>query len=131
MAQQVEQQEPDRRPPARPDGDVIAERPWGRFRQFTSGQPVTVKLITVEPGHRLSLQKHDHRDEFWQILDTPMEVTVGDRSWTAQVGEQVWVPSGAVHRLGNSSDRPCRILEIAYGDFDEGDIERLDDDYTR
>lgn len=119
-------------PPLRVTGGAyVAERPWGQFQQFTSGQPVTVKLITVQPGHRLSLQRHGHREEFWQVLDTPMDVTVGDRSWVAQVGEQVWVPCGELHRLGNSSDRPCRVLEIAYGDFDECDIERLDDDYAR
>ena len=69
--------------------------------------------------------------ELWQILDVPMDITVDDREFTAQPGESVWVPHGSVHRLGNSADRPGRILEVAFGLFDEGDIERLQDDYTR
>ncbi|MFZ5871727.1 MAG: phosphomannose isomerase type II C-terminal cupin domain [Actinomycetota bacterium] len=109
----------------------VAERPWGRFQQFVENQRVTVKLITVEPGHRLSLQRHSHRDEMWQALDEPMSVTVGDRSWTLQPGEQLVVPAGELHRLGNDGTRPGRILEIAFGDFDESDIERLEDDYSR
>lgn len=109
----------------------VSQRPWGRFEQFTSNEPTTVKVVTVEPGHRLSLQTHEHRGEFWQVLDGPLDVTVDDESWSAQAGEKVWVPPGAVHRMGNSGDAPARVLEIGYGDFDEADIVRLDDDYRR
>lgn len=109
----------------------VTERPWGRFRQFVSNERVTVKTIIVEPGHRLSLQTHGHRAEMWHVLDGAVDVRVDDRSWTAGRGEMVWIPEGAVHRLGNSGDAPARLLEIAFGDFDEADITRLEDDYTR
>ena len=113
------------------DGIFTQQRPWGQFQQFVSNQRVTVKIITVEPGHRLSLQKHGHRGEFWQVLDVPIDITVDDEHWVAKPGEQVWVPCGATHRMGNSGDAPGRLLEIAFGDFDEADIVRLDDDYAR
>ncbi len=118
--------------PADPrDGIFTVHRPWGNFQQFVSNEPVTVKIITVDPGHRLSLQTHDHRGEFWQVLDVPIEVTVGDRTWTAAPGEAVWVPCHAVHRMANEGDQAGRLLEIAFGDFDEADIVRLQDDYAR
>jgi mannose-6-phosphate isomerase len=113
------------------EGIFTVERPWGQFQQFVSNETVTVKIITVEPGHRLSLQTHENRGEFWQVLDVPIEVTVADRTWEAQPGESVWVPQGAVHRMANKADRPGRLLEVAFGDFDEADIVRLEDDYTR
>ncbi len=109
----------------------VAERPWGTFTQFVSNEVVTVKTISVEAGHRLSLQRHEHRGEMWTMLDVPIVVTVGERTWTAQVGETVWVPRGAIHRIANSGDRPGRILEVGFGFFDEADIERLEDDYAR
>ncbi|PWJ56083.1 mannose-6-phosphate isomerase, type 2 [Quadrisphaera granulorum] len=109
----------------------VAERPWGQFQQFVLNQQCTVKIITVEPGHRLSLQKHEHRDELWQVLDVPLDVQVGERTWTAQVGEIVYSPAGSLHRLGNSGTETGRILEVAFGSFDECDIERLQDDYAR
>lgn len=109
----------------------VAERPWGRFQQFVSNETVTVKIITVQPGHRLSLQRHGHRGEMWQILDVPIDITVGDRSWRAEPGETVWVPHGTLHRMGNSGTAPGRLLEVAFGHFDEADIERLEDDYAR
>ena len=115
-----------------PTADIfVAERPWGEFQQFVSNEQVTVKIITVQPGHRLSLQKHDHRGEMWQVLDVPIDITVDDREWQAQAGETVWVPRGATHRMGNSGERPGRLLEVAFGFFDESDIERLSDDYAR
>ncbi|WP_040159439.1 phosphomannose isomerase type II C-terminal cupin domain [Mobilicoccus massiliensis] len=108
------------------------ERPWGRFENFATNQSVTVKVITVEPGSRLSLQKHAQRAEMWQVLDeAPLDITVDDRQWTAQQGELIWIPLGAVHRMGNSGSRPARILEVGFGHFDEDDIERLEDDYSR
>ncbi|WP_411283311.1 phosphomannose isomerase type II C-terminal cupin domain [Lapillicoccus sp.] len=116
---------------SRQEGTFRSDRPWGQFEQFTLNEQTTVKIITVQPGARLSLQRHEHRGEFWQVLDGPMDIQVDDRSWTAQCGEQIWVPQGSTHRMGNSTDQPARILEIAYGTFDEQDIERLEDDYAR
>jgi mannose-1-phosphate guanylyltransferase/mannose-6-phosphate isomerase len=110
---------------------VVETRPWGTFEQFVCNEQVTVKVITVEPGQRLSLQRHDHRGEMWQVLDGPIDITLDARTWTAPAGEKVWVPQGAVHRMGNSGDRSARVLEIAFGHFDEDDIHRLEDDYAR
>ena len=110
---------------------VVVERPWGSFEQFVRNEQVTVKIITVAPGHRLSLQKHDQRGEMWQVLDVPIDITVDERSWTALPGEKIWVPRGSTHRMGNSGDQPGRMLEVAFGHFDEDDIRRLEDDYAR
>ncbi|SOC56979.1 phosphomannose isomerase type II C-terminal cupin domain [Ornithinimicrobium cerasi] len=109
----------------------VTERPWGRFQQFASNEVVTVKTITVEPGQRLSLQTHGHRAEMWHVLDGEVDVQVGERTWVARTGEMVWVPEGSVHRLGNPGTEPARVLELAFGEFDEADITRLEDDYTR
>ena len=115
-----------------PTDDIfVAERPWGEFQQFVSNEQVTVKIITVQPGHRLSLPRHDHRGEMWQVLDVPIDVTVNDDTWSAQPGETGWVPRGAIHRMGNSGDQPGRLLEVGFGHFDESDIQRLEDDYVR
>lgn len=124
----VEYGETDRDPTA----DVFeVERPWGKFRQFVSNEVVTVKIITVEPGHRLSLQRHEHRGEMWQVLDVPIDITVDDREWVAHPGDTVWVPHSAIHRMGNSGTRAGRLLEVGFGYFDESDIERIEDDYAR
>src|SRR4051794_41893030 len=66
----------------------VSERPWGQFEQFVSNEMCTVKIITVQPGHRLSLQTHGQRDEMWQVLDVAIEVPVDDGPWGAQGGER-------------------------------------------
>lgn len=113
------------------DRHLFDERPWGRFDQYSHNERSTVKIITVEPGRRLSLQRHAQRSEYWVIVDGPVDVTVDDATWAAETGERVWVPVGTVHRLGNSGTAPVRILELGFGEFDEADIERLEDDYSR
>ena len=117
-------------PTAAPDA-VVSDRPWGRFEQLSLNERTTVKIITVEPGARLSKQRHEHRAERWQVLDGPVDVEVDGRAWTAGPGEVVWVALGATHRMGNSGRAAVRVLEIAYGRFDEDDIVRLEDDYSR
>ena len=110
---------------------VVSERPWGQFEQFVANAPVTVKIITILPGRRLSLQRHAHRAEMWRCLDHPVDVEVEGQSPVLHPGETLIVTPGATHRLGTSGTLPARVLEIAFGDFDEADIERLHDDYAR
>src|SRR5471032_1645510 len=79
------------------DAVFVSERPWGQFQQFVNNEAVTVKIITLNAGHRLSLQVHGHRDEMWQVLDVPIDIEVDDRTWVAQPGERIWVAQGARH----------------------------------
>lgn len=110
---------------------LVDERPWGRFEQLAHNESVTVKIITVAPGQRLSLQRHSQRDEWWTVLDAGLEVEVDGTSSTPDVGERVWIPCGATHRVRNCGAADARFLEVAFGHFDEQDIERLEDDYER
>ena len=107
------------------------ERPWGKFRRFTHSQLSTVKIITVKPGEVLSLQYHHHRDELWVVLDSGLRVTLDDRVWDPQPYEEIFIPQGARHRIAGVGDGPSRWLEISFGEFDEGDIVRLEDHYGR
>lgn len=106
------------------------ERPWGSFTVFALNEPASVKIITVAPGGRLSLQRHGHRAETWLVLDAGLEVLVDDRRWIAHPGELVQVPCGAVHRM-TATAGTVRVLEVVLDHFDEDDIERLDDAYGR
>lgn len=108
-----------------------SERPWGSFEQFAHNEAVTVKIITVAPHERLSLQRHVQRDEFWQVIDGPADVEVAGRANRVDAGGQAWIPRGSTHRLGNPGPAAVRVLEVAFGHFDEDDIERLGDDYDR
>ena len=108
------------------------EKPWGRFEQLTHNAPSTVKIITVEPGGALSLQYHHLRDELWIVLDAGARIELGTEVFEPQAGVKVFIPRTTPHRLSASGgDRPVRILEVSFGQFDEDDIVRLDDVYGR
>ena len=105
-------------------------RPWGSFRQYAHNQPVTVSLMSVAPGQRLSLQSHQNRAELWIALDDGALVQVGDDIIEADAGDEIWIPAGEKHRL-SSRGGIVRVLEVAFGDWRQDDITRYDDDYDR
>jgi mannose-1-phosphate guanylyltransferase/mannose-6-phosphate isomerase len=105
-------------------------RPWGSFRQFANNREVTVSLMSVNPGQRLSLQSHRGRAELWIVLDPGALVQVNDDILHPEPGAEIWIPAGAKHRLG-SARGTVRVLEVAFGDWQQEDITRYDDDYHR
>jgi len=107
------------------------QRPWGFFKQFAHNGICTVSLMTVEPGQRLSLQSHTKRSELWIVIDAGALVQVGNEAKVYQPGDEIWIPAQERHRLGCQGDKPVRVLEIAFGDWDQEDITRYDDDYAR
>jgi mannose-6-phosphate isomerase len=118
-------------PPADQPKSVTSRRPWGGFTQYCLNTQSTVKLIEVAAGSELSLQRHSHRAELWIALDDSLLVEVAGRSWTPAAHEEIWIPAGATHRLSAPGERGGRIVEVAFGHFDEDDIERLSDRYGR
>lgn len=112
------------------DRIVQDDRPWGNFRQFTHNQTTTVKILTVEAGQTLSLQDHAHRDELWVVLDQGLRIELDDRVIEPEPGDEIVIVRGAKHRLSSAGARG-RVLEIAFGTFDEDDIRRHDDRYGR
>lgn len=105
-------------------------RPWGSFVKFVDNEKVTVKIITVEAGQELSLQKHKKRDEFWKVLKGNPTVTIGKDVSEAKEKEEFFVSKGTFHRIG-AKDKGAEILEISFGEFDENDIQRSQDRYGR
>jgi len=110
---------------------VNDQRPWGWFRRYTLNEISTVKVIAVYPGQSLSEQRHRDREELWVVLDEGLEVQLGDVTTLANPGDEFFISQGETHRMSCVGTEPCRVLEVAFGHFDEDDIERLSDDYGR
>lgn len=105
-------------------------RPWGSFERFTLNEASTVKIIRVEPNQELSLQQHKHRDEEWLVLQGSGVVTVGEADTPVEPGNNFFVSRGQKHRVKGGPEG-LMFLEIAFGEFDEADIIRFEDDYGR
>jgi len=117
-------------PSAKPRVGLV-ERPWGSFKQFAHNEDCTVSLMTVQPGQQLSLQSHSGRAELWIVLDDGAVVQVGDERRERSAGDEVWIPANTRHRLGCPGSRPVRVLEVAFGDWQQEDITRYADQYSR
>lgn len=110
----------------------ITHRPWGNYIKFLQEKGVWVKRVEVNPKSRLSLQKHQHRSEKWNIVTGNGKVTLNGRDILVGPGSIIDVPLGAIHRMANTGDTPLVFIEVACGDhLSEEDIERIEDDYSR
>lgn len=108
------------------------ERPWGMYQTIALDDGYQVKVITVNPGGCLSLQRHQHRSEHWVIIAGSPEVTVDDEVSTLSPNTHVFIPVTSIHRLENKGKKTVKIIEVQVGDYlGEDDIERLSDVYGR
>ena len=112
--------------------DNDSTRPWGRYEILQDTPTYKVKTIWVQPGHRLSLQRHQKRQEHWFIVQGVADVLLGEETFTKRPGETVDVQVGQLHRIGNSGTEEMIFIEVQTGTyFGEDDIERIQDDYAR
>jgi mannose-1-phosphate guanylyltransferase/mannose-6-phosphate isomerase len=111
---------------------VRTHRPWGYYESVNRGGRHQVKRICVNPGARLSLQKHHHRSEHWVVVAGTAQVTCGDAVKLVYENESLYIPSGTVHRLANPGKIPLEVIEVQTGSYlGEDDIVRFEDDYDR
>ena len=109
-----------------------SERPWGRYEVLQEGATYKVKSIHVNPGKRLSYQRHQKRSEHWYVTDGSGEVTLDGKVQVVSRGSILEIPQGMLHRISNTGDRELIFIEVQTGSyFGEDDIERLEDDFGR
>ena len=107
------------------------ERPWGYYRVLHEVPGMKVKELTVNPGCKLSMQRHSHRSEYWIVSDGQAVVNRLMNSDYAlppvmmAQHDELCIPVREWHQLTNPYDYPVKVVEIQYGDAcTEEDIER-------
>jgi len=107
-------------------------RPWGQYTILEEGTGYKIKRIVVNPGQKLSLQRHKNRAEHWVVIDGIAKVTNGNQEINLKANESTFIPQGEKHRLENPGTEPLSIIEVQSGTYlGEDDIERFDDVYGR
>jgi mannose-1-phosphate guanylyltransferase/mannose-6-phosphate isomerase len=107
-------------------------RPWGWFQGIDRGERFLVKHILVNPGAKLSLQKHWHRSEHWVVLAGTAVVERDGEKFVLRENESTFIPAGIAHRLENPGRVPLRLIEVQSGGYiGEDDIVRFEDEYGR
>ena len=109
------------------------ERPWGYYRVLHENtQQVKLKELTVNPGQRLSMQRHADRAEHWFVSEGCAAVYTVNQSTDAELinkfekFQHIHISKTQWHQLCNETDQPLKVVEIQYGEnCIEEDIERL------
>ncbi|MCS7165481.1 MAG: sugar phosphate nucleotidyltransferase [Candidatus Calescibacterium sp.] len=108
-------------------------RPWGYYREIekTEGK-YRIKNIVIYPYQELSLQYHNHRDEYWIILSGFGKLIIDNTSIDIYPKGFFHIPKGKVHKVINLSPDNMEIIEVQVGEIlSENDIVRLKDRYER
>jgi len=113
------------------NGDRVY-RNWGWYRTIDQGHDYKVKELEILPGKKLSMQRHQHRAERWNVVhgscvmetefnNIPDNIILNAHGTVYTVEKQVW------HRAINNTNKPCKIIEVQIGvPCTEDDIERRD-----
>jgi mannose-6-phosphate isomerase-like protein (cupin superfamily) len=108
------------------------ERPWGNYLVLLDEIDCKVKRLVVEPGKRLSLQRHARRSEHWFIVSGIGVVTLDEERRPVAPGDAIDVAAGVAHRIECLGPDELVFIEVQHGEyFGEDDIVRLEDDFGR
>ena len=112
------------------------KRSWGYYRELYNGTDFRVKELVIAPHSKLSMQRHEHRSETWNIVHGKASIRMNYRDGDPFDGCAVYelhpnnpvdVPKRTWHQGCNETDQPAHIIEIWKGKTElltEDDIER-------
>lgn len=108
------------------------EKPWGYFELLLDSEKSKVKMLSINPKQKLSMQMHKHRSETWYITQGIATITKSEEVMELYPGESIVIQKQEKHRIENLHDEVLEIIEIQTGSyFGEDDIIRFEDMYGR
>jgi len=112
--------------------DKEVHRPRGKYESLFESPVCQVKIITVSPFQKLSVQSHKHRSEHWVVVKGKAMVQIGDEEFLLNENESTYIKVGDIHSLHNPFEEELELIEVQTGTyFGEDDIVRYDDIYGR
>jgi mannose-6-phosphate isomerase-like protein (cupin superfamily) len=116
---------------ARPTGRRV-DKPWGHELIWAHTDRYVGKVLVIEAGKRLSLQRHLVKDESILVTSGRLRLTLQDDTGTIRVeelgpGDHRRVETGRIHRY--EAIERCELMEVSTPELD--DVVRLEDDFGR
>ena len=105
----------------------IVEKPWGREIWWAHEDRYAGKILIVNRGHILSLQKHERKKETLFLQSGRAIFHLNGDDYPMEPGSSVTVNPGDVHRMEAVED--AVFLEVSTPELD--DVVRLEDRYGR
>jgi mannose-6-phosphate isomerase-like protein (cupin superfamily) len=123
--------------PADPSSDRAessrrVDKPWGHELIWAQTDRYVGKILVIETGRRLSLQRHEVKDESILVLSGRLRLFLEDDDGVVRIqelgpGEHRHVKTGRIHRY--ESIERCELIEVSTPELD--DVIRLEDDFGR
>lgn len=114
-----------------PDTPYRVEKPWGYELVWAHTDRYVGKILHIEPGHLLSLQYHERKDETIYVLTGEIIFRVRVDGELEEIrmtaGASYHVGPGTVHQM--EAVTPADLLEASTPELD--DVIRLEDRYGR
>lgn len=114
------------------EGTRRVDKPWGHELIWAHTGRYVGKILVIETGQRLSLQRHEIKDESILVLSGRLELALEDDAGGLVIeelgpGEHRHVATGRVHRY--AAIERCELVEVSTPELD--DVIRLQDDFGR
>ena len=108
------------------------DKPWGHELIWAHTDRYVGKILVIETGRRLSLQRHVVKDESIYVAAGRLRLFLEDDEGTVCVeelgpGEFRRVATGRIHRY--EAIERCELIEVSTPELD--DVVRLEDDFGR
>ncbi len=110
----------------------LIEKPWGKEEILELNSIYLVKRLTMNKGHRCSLQYHNKKAETIYVLSGKLMITYGPnmenlKSKTFTSNESITIKPLVIHRM--EAIEKSVYLESSTPEIE--DVVRLSDDYER
>ena len=114
------------------DDAVRVDKPWGHELIWAHTDRYVGKRLVIETGKRLSLQRHEVKDESIIVASGRLKLSLEDddgivREHELDPGEYRHIATGRIHRF--EAIERCELFEVSTPELD--DVIRLEDDYGR
>jgi len=114
------------------DTGRIVRKPWGHELIWALTDKYVGKVLVIEAGKKLSLQRHVVKDESILVKSGRLRLHLEDDGGTVRQvelgpGDYRHVPTGRIHRF-EAIDR-CELIEVSTPELD--DVVRIEDDFGR
>tara|TARA_R100000808_G_C2035391_1_gene77349 strand:- start:57 stop:449 length:393 start_codon:yes stop_codon:yes gene_type:complete len=107
-------------------------KPWGWEKIWAHTDKYVGKILHINPGHRLSVQYHEVKDETIHVLSgiLLLYTTKLQVEHTLSAGMSLRIFPGDIHRFeAPANGEPVVLLEASTPELD--DVVRIEDDYDR
>lgn len=108
------------------------EKPWGYEEVWAKTNKYVGKRLVILPGHRLSLQYHEKKEETIYVMEGLLRVweSKDEKGYKdLPMGAIYHVKPKQIHRFGSPNGVLTVLIEVSTPELN--DVIRLEDDYKR